>query len=226
MSLEKFSITTQVLNLNHDQANLDVRHRVALKYVPDRELETPMKPLFTKGVYGLKLLEGKDGYFGLQPADADADKHGPGCLAGENAADHTYRDGMGREFTGHWVVKPGREENRTLVTKILNLPYDTTVHYVAVHVHPFCESIALRDLTTGETVYEAKTKQTAEGIGLADVEHYSSETGFPLYKDHEYELVSVYSNTSNEDQDSMAVLNLYMLDKDFKLPVPGVTPVD
>ena len=52
----------------------------------------------------------------------------------------TYRE----PFSGHWVVPPGRQENRTLVTEWLNLRFDTTVHYIAVHLHPFAESLELR----------------------------------------------------------------------------------
>ena len=141
-----------------------------------------------------------------------------GCLPGENAADDTYEDGLGRTFTGHWVVEPGREENHTLVTHILNLPFDTTVHYVAVHLHPFAESIRLHDLTTGETVFESHADQFLDRIGLSHVESFSSTEGFPLYRTHDYELVSVYNNASRAPQDSMAVLNLYMLDRAFEGP--------
>jgi hypothetical protein len=115
-------------------------------------------------------------------------------------------------------VKPGREENRTLVTKILELPYDTTIHYIAVHLHPFAESLELRDLTTGQSVFKSSTRPFPDRIGLAHVDSFSSVEGIPIYKDHEYELVSVYQNITDQDQDSMAVMNLYMLDKDFVAP--------
>ena len=39
-----------------------------------------------------------------------------------------------------------------------------------------------------------------------------------MYADHEYELVSVYENTSAEAQDSMAIMFLYMLDQKFTRP--------
>jgi hypothetical protein len=97
---------------------------------------------------------------------------------------------------------------------MLGLPYDTTVHYIAAHVHPFAESIELRDLTSDETIFKAKATQTS-GVGLASVEHFSSVEGVPLYKDHEYELISVYDNTSSVDQDAMATMLLYLKAKDL-----------
>ena len=125
-------------------------------------------------------------------------------------------------------MKPGREVNQTLVTKILELPYDTTIHYIAVHLHPFAESLELRDLTAGQVVFKSSTRQFPDRIGLAHVDSFSSVEGIPIYKDHEYELVSVYQNVTDKDQDSMAVMNLYMLDKDFVAPTlaPGSQPDD
>lgn len=215
---EPLSLTTQVLNLNPNGETHGVRHRVSLHYARQTELRTPIEPLFTKGVYGLQLLEGADGFFGLSQEESKSGEHGPGCLQGQNAATHVFGDNQGRKFTGHWVVKPGREVNHTLVTRILELPYDTTIHYVAVHLHPFAESLELRDLTTGQSVFKSGTRPFPDRIGLAYVDSFSSVAGIPIYKDHEYELVSVYDNVTDREQDSMAVMNLYMLDHDFELP--------
>ncbi len=223
---EPLSLTTQVLNLNPTGASVGVRHRVSIHYAKQSELAKPMKPLFTKGVYGLQLLEGANGYFGVESPKEE--QHGPGCLQGQNATTHIFADPQGRKFTGHWVVKPGREVNRTLVTKILELPYDTTIHYIAVHLHPFAESLELNDLTAGQVVFKSSTRQFPDRIGLAHVDSFTSVEGIPIYKDHEYELVSVYQNITDKDQDSMAVMNLYMLDKDFVEPSlePAAEPVE
>ncbi|HZO14162.1 MAG TPA: hypothetical protein VFB62_12910 [Polyangiaceae bacterium] len=218
-SSEVLNLNTQVLNLNRREGRVDVRHRVVMRYVRDADLTTPYKPLYPAGAYGLKLLDGKDGHFGLDatPKNSGAEDH-TACLPGQNASTHSFGDGKGRSFTGHWVVKPGREVNHTRVTDIMDLPFDTTLHYVAVHLHPFAETLELKDLTTGKTVYKARTRQADKGIGLAHVDFFSSAEGIPVYKGHEYEIVSTYNNTSGEDQDSMAVMNLYLLDKEFKKP--------
>jgi hypothetical protein len=222
-SAELVSLNTQVLNLNEKNPKRSLRHKVITRYLRDREVTQPMKALFPAGAYGLKLLEGKDGHYGRQGGDHHehhGDEHAA-CLPGKNAGMNTFEDGKGRSFTGHWVVEPGREVNHTRVTELMALPFDTTLHYVAIHLHPFAESLELRDLTTKESIYKAKARQADQGIGLSHVDFFSSEAGIPLYKDHEYEVVSVYENTSNEPQDSMAVMNLYLHDKRFRKPDPA-----
>lgn len=247
MSDEPLNLTTQVLNLNHEDRTFQVRHKVTVEFVRDRDVEGSMRPLFPSGVYGLVSLEGRPLHFGIpgeegSPAqesshsthagDSGAAEHGgdpalaeaaeggmgPGCMIGQNAAQHEYQDPLGQRFTGHWVVEPGREENRTLVTKILNLPFDTRVHYIAVHLHPFAESLELVDLTRGTTVFKSHVRPAEKGIGIDHVEYFSSPEGLQLYEDHDYELVSVYNNTSGEAQDSMAVMYLYLADVEFERP--------
>jgi len=230
---EVIMVNTQVLNLNMKEGKKRVRHRVLMRFVRDADLKKPLKPLYVAGAYGLKLLEGKDGHYGLDTQKVSHaghhqghgdHEHGEGdvdhtaCLPGKNAGANAFDDGKGRVFTGHWVVEPGREVNHTRVTELMDLPFDTTLHYVAVHLHPFAESLELKDLTTGKTVYEAKTRQADEGVGLAHVDFFSSPEGIPVFKDHEYEMISVYNNTSGKPQDSMAVMNLYLLDQEFRRP--------
>ncbi|NJL65939.1 MAG: hypothetical protein HC894_02115 [Microcoleus sp. SM1_3_4] len=218
LSDEALDLTTQVLNLNHEGSALEVRHKVTIEYVRERELDQPMKALFPTAAYGLALLAdaeaGEDGarggYFGVE--NPDQQTQGPGCLVGNSASDHSYHDGMGREFTGHWVVPPGRQVNRTLVTHLMRLPYPTRIHYIAVHLHPFAQSLELRDLTTGESLFTSQARNLDDRIGLAKVDALASAEGIAVYPDHEYELVSVYDNTSGEPQDSMAVMYLYLRD--------------
>lgn len=209
---ETLSLTTQVLNLNHEAPDgLQVRHRVTVSYVADSEVGASMRALQPIAAYGLALTEGESGYFGVQ--EPDEETHGPGCLVESSASEHSYPDGLGRVFTGHWQVPPGRQENRTLVTRLMNVPYETEMHYVAVHLHPFAESLELRDLTEGTTLFRAEASQFEGKIGLAEVEHFADVEGVSLYPDHEYELVSLYDNTSGETQDSMAVMYIYLRDR-------------
>ncbi len=214
LSDEVLSLGTQVLNLNIEGKSFAVRHLVTVNFVRQSQLELPMKPLFPIGAYGLKLLAGDHAYFGITRPDGE--RHGPGCLVGKSASEHSYEDALGQTFTGHWVVEPGREVNRTLVTRLMLVPFATRVHYIAVHLHSFAESLELRDLTTGETLFRSSARGHEDRIGLAAVEHYSSSDGFAVYPDHEYELVSVYHNTSDQPQDSMAVMYMYLRDHEFE----------
>ena len=202
-----------MLNLNPGGAPVKVRHKIAIEYLRDADLRKTLKPLVQVGVYGLKLVEGDAGYVGL--SNPDPEKHGPGCLPGKAASPGDYRDTLGRIFTGHWVVEPGKEENHTRVTPMLNLQEDTTAHYIAVHLHPFAERVELRDLTSGETIFSSDVVPLEGRIGIDRVGFFSSEAGLPPYKAHEYELVSFYDNTSDQPQDSMAVLYMYLLDPRF-----------
>lgn len=212
------TLATQVLNLTVPEAKMDVRHKVDVFFVRDSEVDGSMVPLFQGAVEGFKAL-GDARFYGFSEDEADHDELGPGCSLGQAAiAGDADEDRHGQKFTAHWVVPPGREVNRTNVTRFLNLQFDTTAHYIAVHLHPFAKSLTLNDLTTGEVVYEAQVTPTRDRIGIERIDHYSSAEGLPLYKDHQYELVSVYDNTSDKDVDSMAVMYLYMRDPRFRRP--------
>ena len=55
-------------------------------------------------------------------------------------------------------------------------------------------------------------------MGLMKVDYYSSEKSIPVYKDHEYELISVYNNPTKKTFDAMAIMYFYLLDKSFQKP--------
>ena len=138
---------------------------------------------------------------------------------GKSANEHgrIWEDPFGKKFSGHWEVPPGKQINHTNVTAYLNIPFDTRVHYIAVHLHPFAESLELRDITANKSVYTSYARNRNDKIGLEHVDYYSSVEGMPVYRDHQYELVTVYNNTSGEMQDSMAVMFLYLYDREYEL---------
>jgi hypothetical protein len=216
MSNEKLALVTQVLNLNPQPAPVEVQHETTIEYVRDADLQQPMKALFQVGAQAMVLFEGENRYYGV--SEPDPQIHGEGCLLGEPAGELEHTDSSNQTFLGHWVVPPGRQENHSLVTHWLSLSEDTTIHAIAVHLHPFAESLALHDLTTGETVYKAIARGPKESIGLNDVDFFASPDGIPIYKDHQYEVVSVYNNVSGVDQDAMAIMFLYMRDTGFVKP--------
>ncbi len=220
LSDEKLSLTTQVLNLNYADCGLNVRHRTRIRYVRDADLPFAMTPLFEDAVYGLKVLSATDGRYGIDPASHEGHDMAS-CLPGQNAASYEYHDAYNRTFTGHWVVGPGREVNRTPVDAMLRLSQDTTIHYIAVHLHPFAESLELYDKTANKSVWKSTAKNPVDRIGLDRVDTFSSEAGVPIYHDHHYELISTYNNTSKENQDSMAVMFLYLKDPVFQKPPPA-----
>ena len=216
LSSEPLFLTTQVLNHNIKDSSFRVRHKVTIQFVRDTELKKPLKPLYMSAANGLVHLQGEGRHYGMEHADRE--NHGPGAMHGLSASSRSYRDKFGRMFAGHWIVKPGRQVNHTLVTKWLNLPFDTKVHYIGVHLHPFAETLELRDLTAGKTIFKSRARNPEGKVGLEYVESFSSAEGISLFREHEYELVSTYNNTSGEDQTAMAVMYMYLFDKEFKKP--------
>jgi hypothetical protein len=221
MSNEPLYLSSQVLNHNRKDINIKVRHKVTIDFIRDKELSAPLRPLFPASGFVVALLEGKDGNFGM--SDPSGVQQHASCLPGLQAPDSKYSnvvftDSNGRKATGHWVVKRGHEERHTLITPMMRVPYDTSIHYIGVHLHPFAASLELRDLTTGKTVFKSRARGPKEGIGLSHVDALSSAQGIPVYKGHEYELVSVYENTSPVEQDAMATMFFYLEDKAFKKP--------
>ena len=240
-SNEPLSLYTQVLNHNiQHPENLKVRHLVTFSYIRDRDLVVPLKPLFNLGVSGLVLLNDNPNALAMMPtADSiavDASKnaaaasssehsgHGATCLLLPRAPNamgqaSDYTDPQGRKLTGHWLVPPGKQVNRSDITWFLGLPYDVTaLHYAAVHLHPFAQSLTIKDTTTGQTIFQAKAVNPKEGIGLTHVDTFTSQQGVPLYRNHKYELISVYDNTTNENHDSMASAFLGVDDPEFVRP--------
>ena len=217
-SNEKFMQQAQVLNLNFKNDTKQLRQKSTVYFVRDKELKEPMQPLFLTDVYGYVLIEGDAGYPNVK--NPDKEKHGPGCSMGEAASTNVTHDQFGRKFTGHWVVKPGRQIDHTLVTSGLNLPFDTSIHYINVHLHPFAESFELRDLTTNKSLFKSKVKNYRHRIGVDNMTYFSSTKGIPVYKNHEYEVIVIYNNTTKENQDAMAFMFVYMLDKEFKNTPP------
>jgi cyclophilin family peptidyl-prolyl cis-trans isomerase len=222
-SNEPIDLFTQVLNHNiENPKNVKVRHKVTFEYYRDRDLQgMKMKPLLNFGASGMVLLtEDKS----MMPTAVDlGGAHGATCLMAQRAPNAPgknadYVDPEGRHLTGHWVVPPGRQTNHSDVTWFMNLPYDTKLHYAAIHLHPFAESLEMRDVTADKSLFIVRTKNPKGKIGLDHVDTFVSAEGVPLYKSHKYELVSVYNNTTNETHDSMASVFLGVLDPTFRKP--------
>jgi len=220
----QLDVVMQVLNLEPLPVPVRVRHRLTMTVVRERAGATPMIPLYETGISGMKTLKtsapgpaplghalwpDKQRLKTSQlPIDTSAL-----CLSGRMASVIDQEtDRWGRRVTGHWLLAPGRETLSTRVTHMLDLDCDTTVHCIAVHLHPFAESLELFDATLGRRVFISHARPSRSRLGLRSVDTFSSVDGIPIYRDHEYVLKSVYNNTTGEDQDAMAVLYLYLRD--------------
>ena len=229
-SNEPLLLFTQVLNLNIEHPNnLKVRHRVTVDYVRDADLKGAMKPLFNLGASGMVELGNNPlALTSMMPTASpqDGEHHGATCLIGQRAPQAAatsadYVDPQGKHMTGHWIVPPGRQVNASDITWFLRLPFDTKLRYAAIHLHPFAESLSVRDVTTGQTILVSRATNPAKGIGLTHVDTIDSPEGIPFYKDHKYELISVYNNPTKQNADSMASVFLGLDDHEFVKPSPA-----
>lgn len=233
-SNEPLLVYTQVLNHNiREPGGLKVRHRVTFEYIRDRDLKKKaIKPLMNLGASGTVILNENPLALGFDtPASTPAVEgpqqatggHPASCLmlprapnAGGMGSD--YVDPSGRKLTGHWVVPPGRQVNHSDITWFMSLPFDAKLHYAAVHLHPFAESLTLRDVTADKTIFVARTKNPENRVGLDHVDTFMSPEGVQLYKDHKYEVISVYNNTTEQTHDSMASIFFGFGDREFVKP--------
>jgi hypothetical protein len=199
---ELLELTTQVLSNNGVDARKDVRVRIRVHYL--RNGERPMKALFPTSAIGAVSIGGHQGHYGMH------EDHNTGAAtAGVAKTTHEYRDTLGQTFSGHWIVPPGKHSVRTVVTKWMNLQADAHVHYIGVHVHPFAQTITLRDMTTGKEVFTSRVTPLEGRIGISKVTDFSSPQGLRLFADHNYELIADYENPTPRPADAMAVLFLY-----------------
>lgn len=218
VSWQPLRLNSQVLNLNHPGLRTKVRHRITVSYVRDTDLKREMTPLFMKAAQAMVALDEDSTHWGT--ARPDEEEHGESCMIGTAVRGDGREDKFGQRFSGHWVVPPGEHEYRALVTKWLNLPFDTTAHYIAVHLHPFAQWIQLYDLTEDRVVFHADATNPLTGIGLDHVEFLADAQGLNLNRRHQYQIRTRYHNTSGVDQDSMAVMFFYIKDQEFEKPTP------
>jgi hypothetical protein len=226
-SNEPLLVMTQVLNHNIEHPkNLNVRHRVTFEYVRDADVKKRPIALFNLPVSGMVQMADNPLALTSMPGMDSGEHHGASCLVGQRAPNAAgmasdYTDPQGRHMTGHWVVPPGKQVNTSDVTWFMSLPYDSKLHYAAVHVHPFAQSLTLRDTTTNTDVFKATMKNPKGRVGLDRVDNFVSLAGVPMYRDHKYELTSVYENPTKENADSMASMFLALDDPEFVAPTPA-----
>lgn len=129
---------------------------------------------------------------------------------------------------GHWDVPPGKQVIRQRYRKLIGIA--TQVHYGLVHMHNHGRSMKLTDVTEGKVLWETTLAYEPgdERVQITEIPAYSSAEGFTLYPEHEYEIESVYDNTTSVPVDAMAVMYLYhhpLNDETITFPIPdGVAP--
>jgi len=230
---EPLELFSMVINRNEANLPFDMRVRTTVEYTPDGMSETPIVPLFRRRLFSYVQTEDPQHPGSSGDSRHPAHRHamnGPHAMNGQHGdadtmaetaqsavSDKTLgRDAAGSVYTMHWLVPPGRHVYRTPTRSQLKLGFDTTLHYVTGHLHPFGRSIALIDLTTGEEVFHLTASAYASKIGIEKMESFTSREGKPIYQDRAYELVTVYDNPTDAPIDAMAIVYLHLRDQEFR----------
>jgi hypothetical protein len=209
MSDEPLTLFTQALNHNISTLNTVVRVKVVIEF-ERASVDRKLTPLRVMPVYGVVLTSDS------QPDhSAHQHTHPPDAEPGTDVGSVPYQDEEGRTYSGHWIVPPGTHVNRTRVTRSMALGSDTLIHYVAPHVHPFAQYIELRNVTTNAVVVRSNIRNASGRIGLEHVEPFSSVDGVLLKRSDQYELISSYGNTTQDNQTAMSVLFMYARDDEM-----------
>jgi hypothetical protein len=202
---ENLFLSTQTLNHNIKSESFSVKHQVTLGY----QSHSPnMKPLQSKTVFVMLPYDTDNPFQG--PTEANPNM----CLPVETG-NHSYKNENGESLSGHWVIFSGKERYRYDITEQLQLKDSTTLHHIATHLHPYAESLSLKDITVDSVLFTCEAKNYSEKIGLKKVSTFSSEEGIMLYPGHNYELVLETNNTSNINQDMMASMFVFLYDKEM-----------
>ena len=221
---QPLNMVSQVLNHHRPELFINTRHHAQLHYLKESEVKEEMTPLYQQAVFVTKQIDGSDGAHGLPltclpyhdhpDSSVKADvQHDCSIKYDEKAKYNPYEDEYGRKYTGHWVLPNEAETLSTNVSQMLDLKEDSRIHLISVHLHPFAEALELWDRTSDSLLYAASFKKDSINFGFESIDYYSSKTGIPVYKDHQYELVSAYHCTDTSDQHTaMAVMYLYLRD--------------
>lgn len=225
---EKLDYLSMSLNQNHESPDFQMRFKSRIEFVRDSEAKRQIKPLFMRGLYAtVPLAEpGSTNAAGTapdaicaMPGDAmikvQGSSPGMACAPPSMTASE---GGVRGKTTLHWMIPPGPSTWVTDITHQMQLNFNTTIHFATAHLHPMGESISLRDKTTGQTVVTFRSKDYSDKKGVAHMDEFSFPEGIALDRSHEYQLVTIYNNITQQMTDVMGIVYLYLHDKEFSHP--------
>ncbi|MEP2935005.1 MAG: hypothetical protein ABJM06_04760 [Gilvibacter sp.] len=203
---EYFYLSTQSLNHNKRDSVFKLKHKITLGYAKD---DSRLKPLDSRTIFIMLPYDDE------QPFKNDAAKVDPSICIPVETKNHNYLASNGRRMSGHWVIFPGKQTYRSLVNDQLQLKDTTRLHHIATHLHPFAESLSLKDITADTIIFKALAINHQDKIGLEKIAEFTSEEGVLLYPDHDYQLVLQTNNTSDSRQDMMASMFVALYDSEL-----------
>jgi hypothetical protein len=197
------------LSLNQVEVPTQIRFKTTMSFVRDAAAsrKSVMRPLFRRALYGYEAPSGAG-----DPATAHAGH------AGTSEGSSMAQPALGPlppSAQIHWTIPPGRYEGTVSVTDQLGALEDTTIHYATAHLHPYARSVSLIDRTTRTVVVTIRSRDRDGRRGVDVMDEFHSDAGIPIDRSHQYDLVTVYENTTSGPVDAMSIMYLYMVDNRF-----------
>jgi hypothetical protein len=89
----------------------------------------------------------------------------------------------------------------------------------------------LTDTKTHEVLWHTEAEYEPDRAQIARIPTYSSVEGFPIYRDREYEIETLYDNPTSETVDAMAMMYLFFHPNEdqnitYPQPPPGKVVID
>ncbi len=202
-SNERLFINAQALNHNITDSSFHIKHKIEIGYT--KHSQKPLIPLQPKTV------------FMMFPFDPNNPDKGPteqlpnACIPVETK-NHTYIDTKGNPLSGHWIIKPGKHNYAYDASSQLHIKDSIRLHQITSHLHPFANRFVLKDKTTNQIIYDCKSENFENKIGLKRTPSFSSEKGVWMYEDHTYEMLLEVNNTTDKDQEMMASMAIFYYD--------------
>jgi len=214
---ESLELITMAFNLDPEVEPFAMRVKTQVSYIRDSDVSGNMRAL-GKSAIDITLPISDEAFTGNGNHSACGVTLDDQLQTGRHAVDSTANlrnIGEGQKGTNHFLVSPGIHEYKYQLSGKDIVPFDTTVHMILGHLHPYGDFLEIKDLTTDEVLYVSHALPNEEFHYVQNMTSYSSSIGIPFFVDHEYEYRAVYDNTSDKDIDAMAVMYFYFHDKVF-----------
>ncbi|HUY69327.1 MAG TPA: hypothetical protein VMV79_08510, partial [Alphaproteobacteria bacterium] len=131
---------------------------------------------------------------------------GPTYATGMHMPDHLS---MGSKVL-HFEVPPGVHVYRSEVPSSSSFLRNGRIQYIKMHLHPYGQSVELYDETARKTVWKGMARNVPGRDVLAWTDHYGGGgDGLQIYKDHKYQVITTYDNTTRKPVDAMGNLRVY-----------------
>ncbi len=208
-SNEKFLVGSQALNLNKKNEQFKVNYSFKMDYYKNKNKR--LKPLYMR--YVVLAMPYKEGEETLETSTKDEDNLFVLCAGPSSNRRFKVENEKGEKFTGFWKVPKGEYTYVNNISNTLNLKQIETVHLINAHVHPYAESIELKDATTNTTIFKSIITNSKDKKGIEEISEFSSVDGVKLFPSHQYNLILKVNNTTNQEIDMMGSMFLYFYDE-------------